>query len=82
MYLQDTTNDYGRQVSQFLCDSCGREFTVCPSMRPDQHDQWTGCLADECPSYDIGRDVDMIIAFGDGELHLESNDEPSEEKSA
>ena len=75
MYLRETTNDYGRQVSEFKCEACGRVFTVCPAVSPKGREQWAGCLADECPSYDIGRDVEMIVALGEGEITLEPNPE-------
>lgn len=52
-------NEYGTPVSCHICESCGHPFTVCP---PRTVEQWgTGCLGDECPSYDITRDVDMFF---------------------
>lgn len=43
------------------CRACGRPFTVTPEPPPEIEDQWLDCLADDCPSYDIGRDVDMFF---------------------
>jgi hypothetical protein len=61
--LRDDTNEYGTPVSVHRCDTCGVEFTVCPSV-PDgspRLDDWGSCLAETCDSYDIARDVDMFF---------------------
>jgi hypothetical protein len=54
-------NEYGTPVSMHVCSACGDEFTVCPPAGPDFG---TGCLAPLCPSYDIERDVDYLLAAG------------------
>lgn len=53
-------NEFGTSVSIHRCASCGDEFTVCPSHTSD----YGGCLAPLCPSYDIERDVDYLLASG------------------
>ena len=50
----ETTNKYGTPVSEHLCFGCGSEFTVCP---PHGND-WGGCLAETCVTYDESRDID------------------------
>jgi hypothetical protein len=54
-------NEYGTPVSIHVCSACGDEFTVCPPAGPNYGD---GCMAPLCPSYDIERDVDYLLAAG------------------
>jgi hypothetical protein len=57
-FLRITLNEYGTQVSEHRCDSCGDIFTVCP---PVTEEVWgEGCLAEGCPSYDEARDIDKV----------------------
>ena len=53
-------NEYGTPVSAHICDTCGGDFTVCPAASVDSPD-WDNCLADECDSYDPGRDADILF---------------------
>jgi hypothetical protein len=55
-----TANEYGTRVSAHVCDQCGREFTVCPAKEVGAVG-WDGCLSPECPSYDVERDVDLML---------------------
>lgn len=70
-YRFESRNEYGTPVSAFTCDTCGGDFTVCPAVRVEKRDQWDGCLATECPSYDPDRDVDMLMLLG-AEVQAES----------
>lgn len=54
-------NEFGTPVSMHVCSACGDEFTVCPPASPNFG---VGCLAPLCPSYDIERDVDYLLAAG------------------
>lgn len=62
-------NEYGTDVSVHVCSDCGNRFTVCPPAGED----WGGCLAETCASYDINRDVGALVVFG-GELRRRSED--------
>ena len=64
MKLRDETNEFGVKVSVFQCEECGREFTVCPAVPDINLDNWTGCTAPDCPSYDESRDVDKLLEDG------------------
>ncbi len=55
-----STNQYGTEISVHECKGCGSRFTVCPPAG----DNWGGCLAAGCESYDINRDVDALLFFG------------------
>lgn len=52
-------NEYGTPVTVMTCTACGHAFSVCPTVDPDEWGR--ECLADECPSYDLGRDVDTFF---------------------
>ncbi len=54
-----TLNEHGTPTSLHVCDSCGLLFTVCP---PVTNTEWrTSCLSEECASYDVTRDVDLMF---------------------
>lgn len=54
-------NEHGTPLSIHVCTFCGDRFTVTPPAGPN----WgTGCLDGLCPSYDIDRDVDYLLAAG------------------
>ena len=57
-------NAHGVMVAGFMCETCGRPFSVTPAVKPEQ---WGGrvCLSEDCASYDPDRDVDKL--FGDVE---------------
>jgi len=60
--LPISVNEYGALVSVLTCAQCGREVTVCPALGDDWRERWgDGCLADNCPSYDLSRDVDTFF---------------------
>ena len=65
--LRNAANQYGTPVTAMTCTACGHGFTVCPAVDPAE---WgSECLGDNCPSYDIGRDIDMFFdAAMDGGL--------------
>lgn len=54
-------NEYGTPVTVARCKDCGTVFTVCPVVLPERESQWMGCLADDCPSYDIERDIGIFF---------------------
>lgn len=64
MKIGDAFNEFGVAITVFKCEYCGNEFTVVPAVSDDKLDQWTGCLAPECKSYDQMRDVDALLFFG------------------
>lgn len=66
MKTGETMNEHGTPVSSHICPDCGDEFTVCPAVSDDRED-WGGCLARECKSYDPKRDIDVLFA-SDAEL--------------
>ncbi len=52
-------NEYWTPTSLHVCDTCGRLFTVCP---PESDDSFgKSCLSEECDSYDVTRDVDLMF---------------------
>lgn len=55
-------NDYGVDVTVMVCEACGSIFTVTGDTSLEQ---WGGavCLAEECDSYDVTRDVDLMFAI-------------------
>lgn len=54
-------NEHGTPISIHICTFCGDRFTVTPPAGPN----WgTGCLDGLCPSYDIERDVEYLLAAG------------------
>lgn len=57
--MREDVNEYGTPVGAFTCQSCGREFTVCP--RPADPERWAGCTHPECPSYDAERDAEPLF---------------------
>jgi hypothetical protein len=58
-----SVNEYGTPITVATCAECGGDFSVCPAIPPEDFEQrWgTGCLADTCPSYDLGRDIDIFF---------------------
>jgi hypothetical protein len=59
MKIGTRMNDYGTLVSLHRCGSCGSEFTVCPPVPDGQ--EWGGCQAEGCASYDKRRDADRLF---------------------
>lgn len=60
-FIREDVNEYGTPVSVMECETCGMEFTVCPSVSDPS--KWPDCTAPECASYDESRDIDIM--FGD-----------------
>lgn len=54
MKTGEHTNEHGVKVTEYICDTCGNTFTVCPGV-----DDWDNCLAENCASYDPEREVDL-----------------------
>lgn len=63
-HIAETYNEFGTPVSMFRCFHCQTIFTVCPAVEPEKHDQWIGCMADDCASYDEARDGDKLFDAG------------------
>lgn len=57
--VAESVNEYGTPVSVLDCPDCGNTVTLCPVVPPERQGQWTGCMADDCPSYDVTRDADI-----------------------
>ncbi len=54
-------NEHGVLVSDHVCDTCGKPFSVTAAV---DHEAWGGnCLDEECPSYDVDRDVDLLFGI-------------------
>jgi hypothetical protein len=64
MYLRESENEFGTRISVFTCDQCSEEFTVCPAVEPWRHDEWTGCMAETCESYEPTRDAELYFSLG------------------
>lgn len=62
--IADTFNEYGTPVTMFACVGCGSTFTVCPAVPEDKQEQWTGCMAERCSTYDEARDADKLLDQG------------------
>jgi hypothetical protein len=69
MKLRDDVNEYGTPITVFRCEFCGGEFTVCPEVADDRLDQWRGCLAEDCASYDPSRDATIYFPADDPDLN-------------
>jgi len=67
-HIEESVNELGTPVSVFKCDACGDTLTVCPAVPEEKRGEWTGCLAEECPSYEPTRDADLYLGLG--MLHL------------
>jgi len=67
MFIERAVNEYGTAVDAYRCETCGDPFTICPA-NPDRSrdDEWTGCMATFCASYDPARDADRF--FDDGNV--------------
>lgn len=61
MKIRDDVNEYGTPITIFICEFCGREFSVCTAIPDENLDNWKGCLAVECDSYDESRDIDKVF---------------------
>lgn len=57
--IGEELNKYGTPWSVHICFGCGTTFTVTPSAKPK--DEWGGCLAPECVTYDPRRDADRFF---------------------
>lgn len=56
-------NDHGTPVTIFTCRACGHEVSVCPAIPLEDFDRLWGyeCTGDNCPSYDIARDIGIFF---------------------
>ncbi len=67
MFIETSRNEFGTPVDCYCCETCRETFTVCPAhVDRSCDDQWTGCLAITCASYDPTRDADQL--FDDGNV--------------
>jgi len=64
MKIREDTNEQGTPISVHKCSDCAEEFTVCPPAGED----WGGCLAPECKSYDQSRDADGLFGGSTGRI--------------
>lgn len=67
MFVGNAFNAQGVLVSLHRCDTCGREFTVCPPIAESEVEEkgWENCLDPSCESYDPMRDVDLLMGWSD-----------------
>lgn len=61
MKIGDSFNKYGTPITTFLCEVCNSRFSVCPAIPDNGLEQWKGCLARNCKSYDPVRDIDKMF---------------------
>jgi len=52
-------NENGIPVADYVCDTCGVDYSICPI--PESNDAWNNCLAPECASYDPKRDCGWMF---------------------
>jgi hypothetical protein len=65
MYVETSKNAYGTPIDCYICETCGDPFTLCPANEDRScDDQWTGCMATICASYDPARDADKLFDNG------------------
>ena len=64
--IGDDTNTYGTHISVHICEDCGTQFTACPAIPYEKTNDWKGCMAIGCTSYDPSRDADKLF---DGGVH-------------
>jgi hypothetical protein len=66
MFIETRKNEFGTPVDAYRCDTCGDEFTVCPANDDRSRDEdWSGCMALTCASYNPRRDADKFFDDGD-----------------
>jgi len=51
-------NNEGDKVTIHECNTCGTYYSVCPPVGVHEQEAWDDCLAPDCPSYDLKRDLD------------------------
>lgn len=73
-YLGRGLNDFSNPTSRFRCDTCSGDFTIDPEPPEDERWMWQNCMAPECDSFDISRDVGCIVGFGWSELKGDKGD--------
>lgn len=61
MKIRDDVNEHGTPLTVFRCEFCDKEFSVIPAVPDINLDNWKGCTAPDCESYDEKRDVDKMI---------------------
>ena len=64
LLLSTSTNEHGILEGHFKCRTCGAPFTVTPC--PINPEKWPNCLAPDCASYELSRDLDRY--FDDGNV--------------
>ncbi len=71
-------NHKGTPISGSHCLSCGTFFTVCPAAKSlDEHlaeGQWSGCMAPNCVTYDLDRDMTKYFD-GDGKAQVRQDED-------
>lgn len=62
MYTGMSKNEYGIPVSKHKCDTCGGEYTLCPSLDEGSKSSLAAnCQSDVCASYNPSNDVDILF---------------------
>ena len=73
--IGESTIEYGTKVTVHICDTCGRQFTICPV--DTEGFFGSDCLAVDCPSYDDRRDISKVWSGIQKFIIREDNPEPS-----
>jgi hypothetical protein len=50
MRIRTTKNEYGQPEAHYICQECGRDFSITPA--PTDDTCWTFCYDKDCFSYD------------------------------
>jgi len=71
-FLHHERNEYMTWRTKLLCGACGRTFTVTPAITDPTEPAWDNCMAPECPSYTIDRDVEALMVTDGITLHCDA----------
>lgn len=69
-FIRHARNEHAVWYTVMLCGACGSTFTNTPAIRDDTR-TWDNCLAIECPSYDINRDVEALMVTDGATIHAD-----------
>lgn len=58
--ISECANEHGTTTSSHICETCGTSFTVTPGA-PGDGEGYENCLAPDCDSYDLHRDLDILF---------------------
>jgi len=64
-HLGYSKNECGTRIALHKCDTCGIEYTVTAPKADYSPENFQDCLAPECASYDVNRDMDLLFMTDD-----------------